>query len=111
MTKSMWIGCGLVAAAATWWNAAAQSAYTSDPVAGFGGSELVTHFQESATGPTTLTVIEPHARVVAVYHIARDSGEIKLKSVRQFGWDLRLMDFNGGSPTPNEIRSGLERQQ
>jgi hypothetical protein len=111
MTKSTWIGCALVVAAAWCWNETAQSAYTSDPVAPFGGGELVTHFEDNPTGPTALTVIEPHAKVVAVYHIHPETGEISLKSVRQFGWDLRLVEFNGGAPTPDEIRNGLERQQ
>jgi hypothetical protein len=48
---------------------------------------------------------------VAVYHLNRETGEIQLKSVRNIAWDLGMEYFNSGSPLPEEIRRGLERQQ
>ena len=109
MTRAMWIGCGLIAGAAWCWRASAQTAY-GDPAAGVLGRELVTHFESSATGPTTLTVIDPATKALAVYHISRDTGEIKLKSVRKIEWDLRLEALNSNAPTPDEIRQGFDRQ-
>lgn len=110
MTKATWIGCGLLAALAWSWRSSAEATY-AEPAAGFGSRELITHFQESSTGPTALTVVDPTAKVLAVYHVSRDTGEIKLKSVRNFDWDLRLVELNSGSPTPDEIRKSFDRQQ
>lgn len=109
MTKTMWMGCGLIAAAACCWRASAQTAH-GEPVAGILGRELITHFESSAAGPTTLTVIDPASKALAVYHITRETGEIKLKSVRKIEWDLRLEALNSNAPTPDEIRNGFDRQ-
>jgi hypothetical protein len=54
-----------------------------------------------------VTVIDPHHRSMAVYHIRLDSGQIELKSVRNIQWDLQLIDFNGQRPLPQEIQSVL----
>ncbi len=111
MTKAMWIGCAAIVAVAWSWRASAQATYAVDPAAGFGAArEMVTHFQESATGPTALTVIDPAAKVLAVYHISRETGAISLKSVRNIDWDLRLEVLNSADPTPDEIRKSFERQ-
>jgi hypothetical protein len=82
----------------------APRAFTADQPMGFGSRELVTHFQDQDAGPTVLTVVDPQTRTLAVYHISRDTGEVKLKSVRNFDLDLKLTDFNSGSPTPDDIR-------
>ncbi len=57
-----------------------------------------------------VTVIDPDARVMGVYHIDSSSGEIVLKSVRNINWDLQMITHNGASPLPGEIRSLLERK-
>jgi hypothetical protein len=44
---------------------------------------------------------------MSVYHID-GSGEISLRSVRAFHWDLMMDDFNGVSPSPREIRALVE---
>ena len=110
MTKLTWVGGGVIAAAIWAWSAMAPQAYTADQPTGFASRELVTHFQDQAAGPTILTVVEPHAHVLAVYHISRDTGEIRLKSVRNFEQDLRLPEFNSGGLTPDEIRRTFDRQ-
>ena len=56
-----------------------------------------------------LTVIDPKLRVMSVYHVDLESGAITLRSVRNFHWDLQMMEFNGGAPLPREIRARLER--
>lgn len=55
-----------------------------------------------------LTVIDPELRVMSVYHIELATGQIVLKSVRNIHWDLQMMEFNGTSPLPKEIRALLE---
>jgi hypothetical protein len=57
-----------------------------------------------------VTVIDPATRVLGVYHIELATGEVTLKSVRNIHWDLQMMEFNGTSPLPGEVRSILEQQ-
>ncbi len=45
---------------------------------------------------------------MAVYHIAPDMGVIELKSVRNIDADLKLKDFNGTKPTPDEVRAVVQ---
>lgn len=72
-------------------------------------SELVTYVTAVAGQPQTVIVIDPRVRAMGVYHIDNASGEITLKSVRNFTWDLQMIDFNSGVPSPQDIRSGLPR--
>jgi len=71
------------------------------------GSELFTQVTATDGGPLTVTVIDPRQRVMAVYHVDRASGEITPKSVRNFTWDLQMIEYNSGKPLPQDIRSGL----
>jgi hypothetical protein len=57
-----------------------------------------------------LTVIDPEKHVLSVYHIDLATGEIVLKSVRNIHWDLQMVEYNGTSPLPREIRSLLEQK-
>jgi len=57
-----------------------------------------------------LMVVDPELKVLGVYHVDGTTGEIVLKSVRNIHWDLQMMEFNGTSPTPREIRTQLEQR-
>jgi len=57
-----------------------------------------------------ITLIDPVLRTMSVYHIEKDTGEITLKSVRRFHWDLQMEEFNGVDPTPRDIRSLIEQR-
>jgi hypothetical protein len=57
-----------------------------------------------------ITLIDPIARTMVVYHIDKPSGEVTLRSVRNIHWDLQMDEFNGKTPLPREIRSLLERR-
>ncbi len=57
-----------------------------------------------------LTVVDPSTKVVGVYHIDTATGDIVLKSVRNIHWDLQMVEFNGASPSPREIRTLLEQR-
>jgi hypothetical protein len=74
------------------------------------GAELVTIASPVADNRQQLTVIDPLARVMSVYHIDVTSGAITLKSVRNIHWDLQMSEFNGVSPLPREIRALLEQR-
>lgn len=69
---------------------------------------LITLSAQLGDGRQQLTVIDPQLRTMGVYHIEAASGKIELKSVRNFAWDLQLMQFNGASPQPQEVRSMVE---
>lgn len=57
-----------------------------------------------------IALVDPKRKVISVYGIDRNSGEIKLSSVRKVEWDLQLDEFNGKEPSPREIRSNVERR-
>jgi hypothetical protein len=114
VSKSYWsIGlAGLLVVGALGWSAEAQQAAPGAAYSSAAGrGDLITHCVAAEGKPTALTVIDPAARRIAVYHVNRDTGEIQLKSVRNIAWDLGMEYFNSGSPLPEEIRKGLERQQ
>ena len=68
-------------------------------------SDLITSTAAVANNHQMVTVIDPKTRVLAAYLIDGTTGEISLKSVRAFQWDLQLAEFNCTTPLPNEIRS------
>jgi len=74
-----------------------------------GGNELITNVTATDGAALTVTVIDPKQRVMAVYHVDRGTGEITPKSVRNLTWDLQMIEFNSGSPLPQDIRNGLKR--
>jgi hypothetical protein len=71
---------------------------------------LVTLSTQAGENRQQVTLIDPATRTMAVYHIDVTTGEIALKSVRNVNFDLQMMEFNGKSPLPNEIRAILEQR-
>lgn len=71
---------------------------------------LISYVRTSENASTSVILIDPAQQVMGVYHIDRNSGEIKLMSVRKFSWDLGMSDYNTSSPLPEEIHKGLQRQ-
>jgi len=57
-----------------------------------------------------LTIVDPGIRVVGVYHVDGEGGEIRLKSVRNIHWDLQMTEFNTVSPLPQEIHSLIDQR-
>jgi hypothetical protein len=74
-----------------------------------GGGELIASVTAADGQPLTVTVVDPRQRAMAIYHVDRASGAIALKSVRNLTWDLQMIEFNSGTPLPQDIRSGLKR--
>ena len=70
---------------------------------------LISYVQTSESKPTSVILIDPAQQVMSVYHISREDGQIQLKSVRKFAWDLGMPDYNTSSPLPEEIHKGLQR--
>jgi hypothetical protein len=70
--------------------------------------DLIAEVTAAEGQPHVVTVIDPRQRVVAIYHVDRASGQITPKSVRNITWDLQMIEFNSGEPSPQDIRSGLQ---
>ena len=71
-------------------------------------SELIALNSENSDGNQQVVLIDPKSHVMSVYHVARSSGTISLKSVRNVHWDLQMDEFNSGTPSPQEIRAMLD---
>jgi hypothetical protein len=102
-------GAGLVLATVAGWSrydaayAESGSFYSGDGDVG----GIITHFTTTEGRPHSLVVLDQRRQVISVYHIDAGTGEITLKSVRNFAWDLQMIDFNSGDPLPQDVRSGL----
>jgi hypothetical protein len=72
-------------------------------------SDLITHVTAADGEPLIVTVIDSRQRVMAVYQVDRAGGKISPMCVRNFTWDLQMIEFNSGNPLPQDIRSGLQR--
>ncbi|BBO33535.1 hypothetical protein [Lacipirellula parvula] len=106
-------GVGLavvIAAAGLVWSAEAQQPAS---MPNFGGAgQLITYLLPSTDAkPTALTIVEPATKRIVVYHIDKTSGEITLKSARDFTGDLMLDYWNSPGISPQEIMRGKQLQQ
>ena len=72
--------------------------------------QLIAFSMPAGEGHQQITLIDPKLRVMSVYHIELATGEIALKSVRRFHWDLQIETFNGANPSPRDIRALLEQR-
>ncbi len=110
MRHAIWgliVGVGFTAML-TGWPADAESVgvNTGTPQGG-----LITYVQKFESRPTSVIIIDPEQRTMAVYYVGLEKGHIELKSVRNFTWDLGMTEHNSNKPLPLEIRNGLQRQQ
>ncbi len=90
--------------------APAPEAYGQSAVGGVGSAQNLIALVTDLDDREQLTLIDPTTRVMGIYHINRESGKVELKSVRDFRWDLQMVEFNGVSPLPGEIRALLEQR-
>ncbi|HEX4132075.1 MAG TPA: hypothetical protein VHZ24_18740 [Pirellulales bacterium] len=75
-----------------------------------GSSDLVVVPLSSADHRQQVLLIDSRQRVLGVYQVDAASGEVALKSVRNFHWDLQLSEFNSAAPLPREIRSLVDQR-
>lgn len=78
-------------------------------VAGAQEGLIVLHLDGAPNHPL-VALIDARKRVMSVYQVDSNTGEIRLKSVRNVDWDLQLDEFNGTSPSPREIQSLLQHR-
>ena len=69
---------------------------------------LIVLHDGSPGGMQHVVVIDPVQRVMGTYAVHPQTGEIALKSVRNFAWDLELEAFNAAAPAPRDIKALLE---
>jgi hypothetical protein len=72
------------------------------------GGELIAIPTPAGDKTQVLTVIDPRQQAIGVYHVDLGSGKITLLSVRNIQWDLKMTEFNGVNPLPQEIRRQLQ---
>lgn len=113
MRKELLSGSIVVAAFVVWlgWSSATRRVYgqpKNQPIES-SADLIVVKLTESPTGDR-IAVVDPRTRAIAVYHIGRERGESRLESVRAIRWDLQMSSFNSESPSPEEIRLGLDRK-
>ncbi len=80
--------------------AAFPSVFQIPAPAATGNETLLMHAGMTPTGTQQMVVIDSAKRVMAVYHIASDTGAIQLKSVRNLAFDFQLEEFNGQTRLP-----------
>jgi hypothetical protein len=100
------LGLGLVASGWQMSSGAALAAQFS-PSATTG---LITHVQDVDGKALRVIVIDPTLRVMSVYDISRETGEIQPKSIRNLNADMQMLEFNSGAPSPADIQKTLERK-
>ena len=104
---------GLAATVLIGWTCWAAFAQSVPPVgsasASSGASGLITHVHAPEGKPITVIVVDPVQKVMAVYHVVQETGEIKPKSIRSLQFDLRLREFNSPDLPPDTIEKRLER--
>ena len=105
------IGGGLIVAVVGTFLAAERPVYAQRQGAIDSSAELITQTTPIDNQKQQLTVIDPRTQVVSIYHVELATGAITLKSVRNIRWDLQIVEFNGISPLPSEIRSRLDSRQ
>jgi hypothetical protein len=57
-----------------------------------------------------IVLVDTRQKVISSYRVDDQTGEISLRSVRNFAWDLMMDEFNGGAPKPKEIKALLEQR-
>lgn len=109
-----WIGLAVVALGlgllANGWQASHETAFAAPLTAGMGSTGLITHVQELDNKLLRVVMIDPAQRVMGVYDISRDTGEIQPRSIRNFNADLQMLQFNSDTLSPADIQNTLERQ-
>lgn len=112
--KILGYAAAVAVVAAGWfcWHADAEWAWASPPISLAAGSPgMISHVQEIDGRSTRVIVIDSAQRVMAVYEVGREKGEIKFLSSRNMTYDMQMLGHNSTDPSPEDIKKSLEMQQ
>ncbi len=114
-TRHKILGClatvAVAAAGLFCWYADAHTAQASQPTAlASGVTGMISHVLDVEGRSSRVIVIDPALRVMAVYEIGREKGEIKFLSSRNLSYDMQMLGFNSTDPSPEDIKKTLEMQ-
>ena len=56
-----------------------------------------------------LIVVDTRQQVMGSYHVHGETGNIALRSVRKYSWDMMIEDFNGSDPRPHDVRRQVQQ--
>jgi len=105
---------GAFAASLLWAFGPRHDAANAQPRDGFrraaAGGGLIAMPITSDKGKQQIVVVQPDDQVIGVYGVDPASGGITLQSIRSIRWDLKMEEFNGGRPSPSEIRALLDQR-
>ncbi len=60
-----------------------------------------------ADGQQLVLLVDEQRQTMATYHVQVESGQISLRGVRNYRWDLQMEEFNGAEPSPEKIQALL----
>lgn len=61
----------------------------------------------AADGQQLVLLVDEQRQTMATYHVQVESGQISLRGVRNYRWDLQVEEFNGAEPSPEKIQALL----
>ncbi len=111
--KELWMGAAIGATIATFFvllTGPGDSALAQRPVIHGDSDSTVVVNLTAAGGGQFVVVVDTTHHVMGSYHIDAESGNISLKSIRNYQWDLSLEDFNGAEPKPQEVREMIQNR-
>ncbi len=79
------------------------------PIAGGGGVYLMPG--QLSPNVWGVYMMDIDSQTLQVYQYTPGDNLLKLKAARSFKYDRRLQNFNSGSPTPDEVKQLVEREQ
>ena len=62
-----------------------------------------------APGQQLLYIVDSRGQSFCIYRVDEQNGTVKLEAVRNFGWDLRVREFNNLPPEVGSIQRMLSR--
>ncbi|MCP4193205.1 MAG: hypothetical protein GY768_21550 [Planctomycetaceae bacterium] len=59
----------------------------------------------TVNGQQLIVLIDDQKQTMGSYFVDEKSGQISLRCIRNFGWDLQMSEFNGAEPSPEQIQA------
>ncbi len=72
--------------------------------------ELIGFSSNGPDGSQLITLVDASQRVMTVYHVDSQTGQITLRSVRRLTFDFAIEEYNAQPPLPADIRQMLGRR-